>query len=313
MPSTPPIAFAAHSALSKLMIFGDVLPEGYDPNRVTILYFAYMARRMCGDNLDEEETKRMVEWIYTQQVPLLAGGGFRPSHTMPLEGHVTMAQCAVLLLSMVGDDLSRIDREGMKTHLRSLQTEEGGFRCVIYGESDVRFLYSACVVAKVLDIWDAINVPLAIQYIKSCIRYDGGIGNNAHCEGHGGTTFCGIASLSMMGRLDVLDKRRTMKWLVSRATCTEGFNGRPNKDADTCYTYWVGSSLRILEGEAFVALDSALRFVSACQGERGGIAKDEESRPDILHTALPLMGVSNLKGWGETLPKVDVALGALLQ
>ena len=50
-----------------------------------------------------------------------------------------------------------------------------------------------------------------------------------------------------MDRLNVLSEKEieTLKlWLVNRQT--NGFNGRVNKPSDSCYSFWIGSSLRVL-------------------------------------------------------------------
>jgi geranylgeranyl transferase type-1 subunit beta len=66
-------------------------------------------------------------------------------------------------------------------------------------------------------------------------------------ESHGGSTFCGIASLSLMGHLDgaFSDKKLEglKKWCLFRQQT--GFNGRPNKPVDTCYSFWVGAALKV--------------------------------------------------------------------
>ena len=65
----------------------------------------------------------------------------------------------------------------------------------------------------------------------------------------GGSNFCALASLTLMGRLnDVFPpgspaRRRLRSWCIHRQY--SGFQGRPNKPVDTCYSFWVGSSLEV--------------------------------------------------------------------
>lgn len=63
----------------------------------------------------------------------------------------------------------------------------------------------------------------------------------------GGSTFCAIASLCMMGKLqDVFSERelnRIRRWCILRQQ--NGFHGRPNKPVDTCYSFWVGATLEV--------------------------------------------------------------------
>ena len=44
-----------------------------------------------------------------------------------------------------------------------------------------------------------------------------------------------------MDRMDTLsasERSQLVRWLVNRQK--QGFNGRPDKDDDTCYTFWIG-------------------------------------------------------------------------
>ena len=63
----------------------------------------------------------------------------------------------------------------------------------------------------------------------------------------GGSTYCALASLVLMNRLetsltsDQLEKIK--RWCIFRQK--SGFHGRPNKPVDTCYSFWVGASLKV--------------------------------------------------------------------
>lgn len=65
--------------------------------------------------------------------------------------------------------------------------------------------------------------------------------------GAGGWTYCAIASLCLMGRLEEALSRRELdrirRWCVMRQQT--GFHGRPNKPVDTCYSFWVGATLEV--------------------------------------------------------------------
>lgn len=63
----------------------------------------------------------------------------------------------------------------------------------------------------------------------------------------GGWTYCAIASLCLMGRLEEALGRRDLdrirRWCIMRQQ--SGFHGRPNKPVDTCYSFWVGATLEV--------------------------------------------------------------------
>lgn len=80
-------------------------------------------------------------------------------------------------------------------------------------------------------------------------RYDCGVSQHYEMESHGGTTFCALAALQLSGQLEQTLNAKTVerlkRWLIFRQV--DGFNGRPNKPVDTCYSFWIGSTLKILD------------------------------------------------------------------
>ena len=63
----------------------------------------------------------------------------------------------------------------------------------------------------------------------------------------GGSTFCAIAALALMNKLETCFTpkrfRQLQRWCICRQQT--GFQGRPNKPTDTCYSFWVGATLKV--------------------------------------------------------------------
>ena len=211
--------------------------------------------------------------------------------------HLAMTYVAICTLVSLGDDLSRCDKTAILQTLQSLQKVDGSFVAISSNNNnnncnkkasiddetedddcDLRFMYTAIVIWYLLkppsNIDDAeetiINIDAATSYILSCISYDGALGLTPGREGHGGSTFCGIASLYLMGVLDDVMAREELRgwketliqWCVKRqftkpridsenneqqnvfyngeSNNAAGMQGRPNKLQDTCYSYWIG-------------------------------------------------------------------------
>ena len=78
----------------------------------------------------------------------------------------------------------------------------------------------------------------------------------------------------------------------------EGFNGRPDKKDDTCYTFWVGATIKLLSEDkdeqiANTQILHCIEFVLSTQdGITGGLAKWPDISPDPLHTYLGLAGLA---------------------
>lgn len=73
------------------------------------------------------------------------------------------------------------------------------------------------------------------------------------CVCAGGWTYCAIATLCLMGRLEEALSRRELdgirRWCIMRQQ--SGFHGRPNKPVDTCYSFWVGATLEVQTQRSF--------------------------------------------------------------
>jgi len=227
--------------------------------------------------------------------------------------HVTMTAMCLILLVFFGDkELSRVNKKAVLAGLKACQRPNGCFGFFSSpSETDLRFVYSACVSCYILDDWGDLDVDKIVEYIHSCQRYDYSFGMEPDCESHGSACYLAVASLWLMGRLDELrHKDELIKWLIILQAL--GFCGRPNKDEDSCYTFWIGSTLEILGVYDEVIETNHLRmFVLDCEGQRGGFSKMYNSDPDPLHTHHSLFGLSllNLDG----LPKIHPAFGVTMR
>ncbi len=78
---------------------------------------------------------------------------------------------------------------------------------------------------------------------KSCKNFDGGFGAVPGAESHAGQIFCCVGALSIAGALDHVDVDLLGWWLCERQCDSGGLNGRPEKQADVCYSWWILSAL----------------------------------------------------------------------
>ncbi len=153
----------------------------------------------------------------------------------------------------------------------------------------MRFLYCACAISAMLDDWRGVNIPKAVEFIRSSTSYDGGIAQRPMSESHGGSTYCAIAALSLMQQLDqgLADRQRTLQWCLRRQI--EGFQGRINKPGDTCYSFWIGASLQLLGGLSLANRDANLRFLGKTATEYGGFGKEENDYPGNVYILIDII------------------------
>ncbi|KAJ9069666.1 geranylgeranyl transferase type-1 subunit beta [Entomophthora muscae] len=339
-PATPKFELKKHLSYFDRCLF--LLPHQYssaDCTRVTFGYFCLSALDLLG-NLDEAITpdmkKSYIDWIYAQQVhpsknteedeyiycgfrgSPYCGEGYNPckgptEKPIPYDrANLAMTYTALLSLIILGDDFSRVNRKAILGGLKALQQPDGSF-VPVYGsnESDQRFTFCAFAVSYVLNNWTFFDVDLAVKYIQSSQTYEYAISQGPNQESHGGSTYCGLASLELAGRLDALsDKEETLKWCLNRQA--SGFHGRCNKLDDTCYSFWIGASIQILGGIDMINEKNNCNFLYSTQTKMGGFGKYPGGMPDTLHSymglaALSLMGQEGVK---KIHPSLNISVDA---
>ncbi|KAG0270147.1 Geranylgeranyl transferase type-1 subunit beta [Actinomortierella ambigua] len=346
-----------------------------DTHRVTLGCFVLSALELLGvldEVVSEKDRKDWIEWIYAQQrtgfVPATTANGKR-TLPHPVEGiygfaggpfsgrpyfgegekavaaceynvydssHLTMTYVAIMTLVLLGDDLSRVDKESILQSMRRLQLPSGCFvPCVTDYQPDMRFVFCAAAVSHALNDWSGVDREAMLSYIRSCQGYDFGIAQCPHQESHGGSMFCAIAALGLLGgealhdqktileqqqqqqqlgldqapleaqlsRVGLLDKEATIKWALMRQTT--GFQGRVNKPTDTCYSFWIGASLKTLGAFEHVDYDLNRGFLFETQHPAfGGFGKWVDTYPgkflrvehNVMHS---YMGVAAMALMGE--------------
>ena len=114
--------------------------------------------------------------------------------------------------------------------------------------------------------WRGMDVEKAANFLFSIQSYEGGFAQNLGRESHGGSTFCALAALQLMGKLEDMceeNRNRLVYWCLNRQQ--SGFNGRPNKPVDTCYSFWLGASLTLLGVQDFINKECNFSFLMTTQ------------------------------------------------
>lgn len=130
-------------------------------------------------------------------------------------------------------------------------------------------------------------------------------------ESHGGTTFCAVASLYLSGQMHLISEKKLEKmkrWLLFRQE--GGFQGRPNKPIDTCYSFWIGAALKIIDAFELSNFKENRNYIYSCQDTIvGGFSKWPGTTSDPFHTYFGLCGLSFLKEPGllEVIPTLNIS------
>ncbi|KJZ80582.1 hypothetical protein HIM_00432 [Hirsutella minnesotensis 3608] len=224
------------------------------------------------------------------------GFGAAPGH----DAHMLSTVSAVQILAMV-DALDELDARGtgkaqVGKYIADLQDRKtGSFYGDEWGEEDTRFLYGAFNALSLLGLMSLVDVDKAVAHIASCANFDGGYGVKPGAESHSGQIFTCLAALTIAGRLDLVAQEKLGKWLSERQTPGGGLNGRPEKKEDVCYSWWVLSSLAIIQRTHWIDRGALIAFILKSQDtETGGIADRPGDMVDVWHTCFGLAGLSLL-------------------
>ena len=141
-----------------------------------------------------------------------------------------------------------------------------------------------------------VDVEKAIKHIQDCANFDGSYGRSPGAESHSGQVYTCVGALSIARRVALIDIERLGAWLSERQLPNGGLNGRPEKLEDVCYSWWVLSSLAMINKLHWIDADKMKMFILRCQDpEHGGIADRPGDMVDVFHTVFGVAGLSLLR------------------
>ncbi|KAF3857950.1 hypothetical protein F7725_011151 [Dissostichus mawsoni] len=193
--------------------------------------------------------------------------------------HLLYTLSAVQILCLY-DSVDALDVDKVVEYIKGLQQEDGSFAGDKWGEIDTRFSFCAVATLALLvhdslsslpskGKMDKINVDKAVEFILSCMNFDGGFGCRPGSESHAGQIYCCAGFLSLTGQLHQLP--------------------------DVCYSWWVLASLKIIGRIHWIDKAKLRSFILACQDEEtGGFADRPGDMVDPFHTLFGIAGLSLL-------------------
>ncbi|CAG8443100.1 17868_t:CDS:10 [Acaulospora morrowiae] len=283
-----------------------------DASKPWLCYWMFHSLDLLGYEIGSDLIKRGISTISKMQNKT---GGFGGGPGQISHAAVTYAAINTLAILGTKEAYDLIDRDNLYKWFLKLKQPDGSFIMHEGGEVDIRGTYCVLSAATLTNLVTPELTAGTAEWIKRCQNFDGGIGGEPGIEGHGGYAFCGLASMEMMGKSDMLDIPLLLHWASSLQMQVEGgFQGRPNKLVDGCYSFWVGALFPVLEAIltrqrykknepdeenlGYVAQSlfdrEALQeyILIACQYPRGGLIDKPKRSPDHYHTCYCLSGLS---------------------
>ncbi len=261
-------------------------------------YWSVTSFYLLGMKMTDEEVSDLTEFVISCKNKDHGFGG-SPEH----DSNVTCTLYALILL-MLFDRFDLVNKEDVKHFVMSLYVEkEGAFKGDFYGEIDGRFGYSAIYILKLVGG----EIPVkCFDFFADCFNYDGGFGGRIDAESHAAYTFCAVGALAILDRIKDIDQDKLTTFLAIRQTSQGGFNGRPEKLPDVCYSWWVLASIGAYEDISIIDVEALEKYILACQDEEdGGFSDRPGNGNDVFHTFFALAALSLIDHKKYNLELVD--------
>ncbi|KAJ5184634.1 Terpenoid cyclases/protein prenyltransferase alpha-alpha toroid [Penicillium cf. griseofulvum] len=296
--------------------------EAWDPANVPATFFALVNLLILGDDLSRVKRRECLEWLPQVQ---RADGSF--GELVGPEGSVEGARdlryccCAAGIRYVLRgrnetglEGVPDIDVLGFVSFIQACQTYDGGMAESPFCESHSGHTY--CAVGS-LDFLrrtsnDLTTVPLLSA---GCNQFEALITwlasrQTAQLEEPQEDEDDEQVEVTETGSLD--DRVRglpNIQPIKADTISCAGFNGRCNKYADTCYSFWNGATLMMLDRYSVVDEVRNRRYLlEKTQHLVGGFGKGPGDPPDLLHS---YFGMVSLAFQGEAgLSPVDPAMGS---
>ncbi|XP_053553690.1 protein farnesyltransferase subunit beta-like [Bombina bombina] len=285
--------------------------ECLDASRPWLCYWIVHSMALLDEPIPESVASDVCQFLGRCQA---RNGGFAGGPDQ--QPHLAPTYAAVNALCTIGtrEAYDTINREKLLEFLYSLKQRDGSFIMHHGGEVDVRSAYCAASVASLTNIMTPMLFDGTAEWIARCQNWEGGIGGVPGMEAHGGYTFCGLAALVIMKKVQLLDFRSLLRWVASRQMRFEGgFQGRCNKLVDGCYSFWQAGLLPLIHRTLHAEGDSALSLTQwmfdqqalqeyillCCQCPTGGLLDKPGKSRDFYHTCYCLSGLSIAQHFGS--------------
>lgn len=223
--------------------------------------------------------------------------------------HVVTNYSVLIAIALMGKEegYNLVNRQKTYNFLMSLKLSNGAFMTSRDMEYDLRSTFAAMVIANEYNILTPELKEGVVEFVLSCMNVDGGFSPRPGLESHGGYVHSAIGILNILNRLDDVDLNAVIRWIADRQMeFSGGFQGRPNKLVDSCYSWWIGSACKIISEHLNISPfwnEEAMTdyIVRSSQDLSGGFRDHQPTGPNYFHTLYGLAGlcISGLRSFGE--------------
>lgn len=274
--------------------------------RVNGLYWAVMALDTVHSlaTLPKKDVTEFVLLCFDEEKGAFAAFPRHDAHVL-----TTLSALQILLIYDAMDMLHHTRRDRIVQFVLGLRQSDGSFAGDEFGEIDTRFVFASLYILTILGKMSTEVASGAEAFILRCKNFDGGFGMFPGAESHAAQVYTCVGALALCDSLHLVDAQ-TPSWLSERQVAgSGGFNGRPEKLPDVCYSWWVLLSLSVLGKADWIDFHALESFILQCQDpDAGGFADRPDNKTDVYHTCFAIAGLALMFPEKYNLKKVDPVL-----
>lgn len=171
--------------------------------------------------------------------------------------------------------------------IKQCQTEDGGFSAAPRHDPHILHTLSAIQVLVILNKCEPeyINVEKCVNYIRSLQQEDGSFFGDKWGEVDTRFSFCALASLKLLNRLDAINMEKAVKFIMDCNNQIDGgFGSKPGSESHAAYVYCCVGCLSLAGRLDLVDADQLGWWLSERQLPSGGLNGRPEKLPDLCYS-----------------------------
>jgi len=171
--------------------------------------------------------------------------------------------------------------------IRQCQNEDGGFGASQRHDSHILHTLSAVQILVILNKLrsDFIHVEGCVNYIKSLQQQDGSFFGDKWGEVDTRFSFCALATLKLLGRLQDVDTKKAIDYVMACNNQIDGgFGSKPGSESHTAYVYCCVGSIALANRLDLIDADQLGWWLSERQLPSGGLNGRPEKLPDLCYS-----------------------------
>lgn len=181
--------------------------------------------------------------------------------------------------------LNRMNKQKIIEFTVSCQHECGGFGASIGHDPHLLYTLSAIQILAIYDALDSIDVDKVVEYVTGLQQEDGSFVGDKWGEVDTRFSFCAVATLSLLKRLDAVpDMEKAVQYVVSCMNFDGGFGVRPGSESHSGQIYCCVGFLSVTNNLHYVNADLLGWWLCERQLPSGGLNGRPEKLPDVCYS-----------------------------